>query len=63
MTDHEGVVLDFKPADWAELSAEMSKSQYGFFQVAINELNGGTSEIPFSHTAFKAIQGSGVKSK
>lgn len=63
VTDHEGVVLDFKPADWAELSAEMSKSQYGFFQVAINELNGGTSEIPFSHTAFKTAQGSDVKSK
>lgn len=63
VTDHEGVVLDFKPADWAELSAEMSKSQYGFFQVAINELNGGTSEIPFSPTAFKAIQGSAGKSK
>lgn len=63
VTDNEGVAVPFKPADWADLSAEMSKSQYGFFQVAINELNGGTSEIPFSHTAFKATQDSAGKSK
>lgn len=63
VTDHEGVVLDFKPSEWADLSADMSKSQFGFFQVAINELNGGTSTIPFSPTAFKASQASAGKSK
>lgn len=63
VTDSEGVVIPFKPADWADLSAEMSKSQYERFRVAVSGLNGGTSEIPFSHTAFKAAQDSGGKSK
>lgn len=63
VADNEGVVLDFKPADWQELSDNMSKSQYERFRVAISALNGGTSEIPFSHTAFKASQDSGGKSK
>lgn len=63
VTDHEGVVQDFKPSEWQALSDDMSKSQFGAFQVAVNLLNGGTNEIPFSHTAFKASQSSGGKSK
>lgn len=63
VTDNEGVVIPFKLSEWQALSDEMSKSQFELFRVAITGLNGGTNKVPFSHTAFKAIQGSGVKSK
>lgn len=63
VTDSEGVVQDFKPSDWQALSDEMSRSQYVEFQNAVNMLNRGDNEIPFSHAAFKTSQGSAGKSK
>lgn len=63
VTDHEGVDQQFRPSEWAALSADMSKAQHGPFQVAVNLLNGGVNEIPFSHTAYKSSQGSAAKSK
>ena len=63
VTDAEGVDQKFKPADWAALSADMSKAQHGPFEVAVNSLNGGVNEIPFSHTAYKVTQDSAAKSK
>ncbi|NKG22205.1 hypothetical protein [Paeniglutamicibacter terrestris] len=63
VTDSEGVAQDFKPSDWQALSDEMSRSQYVEFQNAVNTLNRGDNEIPFSHAAFKTSQGSAGKSK
>lgn len=63
VTDAEGVAQDFKPSDWQALSDEISRSQYVEFEAAVNGLNRGDNEIPFSHAAFKTSQGSAAKSK
>ena len=63
VTDHQGKVLDFNPSEWQALSDDMSRTQYADFEMALNELNRGDNEIPFSHTAFKAAQSSAGKSK
>lgn len=63
VTDAEGVDQDFKPSDWQALSDEISRSQYVEFEGAVNALNRGENEIPFSHAAFKTTRDSAAKSK
>lgn len=58
-----GEVIEFTGADWAGFSADLTAGQFGLFQVALNELNGGHSEVPFSPTGYKMIQDSAAKSK
>lgn len=58
-----GQPTEFTGADWAEFAEDMTSGQYGEFQVALNELNGGSSEVPFSPTGYKMIQDSDAKSK
>lgn len=58
-----GEQVDFKPADWVDFSADLTDAQYNAFCVALNSLNGGRPEVPFSPTGYKMIQDSDAKSK
>lgn len=58
-----GEPTEFTGEDWVEFAADLTAGQFGEFQVALNELNGGRSEVPFSPTGYKLIQDSAKKSK
>lgn len=58
-----GEPVEFTGKDWPELSASLTAGQFGAFQVAIKDLNGGSNEVPFSPVGYKMIQDSGAKSK
>lgn len=58
-----GEPVEFSGKDWPELSASLTAGQFGAFQVAIKDLNGGSNEVPFSPVGYKMIQDSAAKSK
>lgn len=58
-----GEPTEFTGEDWADFSADLTVGQFAAFQVALNEMNGGHSEVPFSPTGYKMIQDSDAKSK
>lgn len=58
-----GEPVEFKPTDWADFAADLTDAQYNEFCVALNSLNGGRLEVPFSPTGYKMIQDSDANSK
>lgn len=58
-----GEPIEFSGKDWPEFSASLTAGQFGAFQVAIKDLNGGSNEVPFSPVGYKMIKDSGAKSK
>ncbi len=63
VTNAGGEREEFSHNDWLEFSKDLSSGQFTDFQVAINELNGGQAEVPFSLPGYKKIQDSGANSK
>lgn len=58
-----GAVVEFSAKDWVEISPELTDGQWGDFQVALTELNGGRQQVPFSQSGYRLMQDSAAKSK
>lgn len=62
VTNSQGEPLDFDPStEWEGLADDMTNSQYEDFVLAVYKVNAGRNDIPFSLSAFRAIQDSEQK--
>lgn len=59
VTKQDGTPVEFTPAEWQAFADELTNAQYGTFQVAVNEINRGRTNVPFSPAAYREIRASG----
>jgi hypothetical protein len=59
VTKQDGTLVKFTPAEWQAFADELTNAQYGSFQVAVNEINRGRTNVPFSPAAYRETRTSG----
>jgi len=59
VTKQDGTPVEFSPAEWQAFADELTNAQYGSFQVAVNEINRGRTNVPFSPAAYRETRPSG----
>lgn len=59
VTKQDGTPIKFTPAEWQAFADELTNAQYGTFQVAVNEINRGRTNVPFSPAAYRETRASG----
>ena len=59
VTKQDGTLVKFTPDEWQAFADELTNAQYGSFQVAVNEINRGRVNVPFSPAAYRETRSSG----